>query len=370
MKIAFLSSLDLNLYLFRLDIMMELIARGNEVYAIVPKGEHFHKIEEAGVKMIDYNLSRGSLSPFSALSSILELRKILKSLNLDVLHTFTVKPNIFGTIAGKMAKVPRILNLVEGLGSFYVDDSLKSRVVRRVIERSYKFSFRYAEKVVFVNSDDPKYLVENGILEEDKVHIIKSVGIDTAEYKMENISDEVIENLRKEIGVSKPVVLMIARAILHKGTEDFYKSAKALPYYDFVFVGDIDEGNKFGMSREFMSSGSVKWLGFRNDIAELISISDLVVLPSYREGVPRTLLEAGSMGKPIVTTDTVGCREVVKDGENGFLVPVADWEILAKKIEEILENRKLHKEMSLKSREIAEKEFDIKNIVAQYMKLY
>jgi N,N'-diacetylbacillosaminyl-diphospho-undecaprenol alpha-1,3-N-acetylgalactosaminyltransferase len=374
LKIGFLSSLDLNLYLFRLDIMKKLLSEGHEIYAIVPKGEHFDKIGEIGVKMIDYSLSRGSLSPISATSSIFELKDILKSIQLDLLHTFTVKPNIFGTIAGKMAGVPKIYNLVEGLGSFYIDNSFKSKLVRKIIETSYKFAFKFADKVVFVNGDDPKYLVSKNILPQDKVHIIKSVGVDTNFYSSHSVSDEVQSNLQKELGITEnqKVIIMIARAILHKGTLDYYKSAEILKAknYKFLFVGGLDDGNKFGMSREFMKNGSVQWIGFRNDIRELISISDLVVLPSYREGVPRTLLEASSMGKPIVGTDVVGVRETIDDGINGYLIPIESPKLLAEKIETILENDELLQKMSVASREKAVSEFEITKIVQQYLKLY
>jgi N,N'-diacetylbacillosaminyl-diphospho-undecaprenol alpha-1,3-N-acetylgalactosaminyltransferase len=374
MRIAFLSSLDLNLYLFRLDIMLQLKRDGHEIFAIIPEGKYFHLIAERGIEVIDYNLSRGSLNPFDAFGSILELKDILKSLNLDLLHTFTVKPNIFGTIAGKMARVPKILNLVEGLGSFYVDNSIKSKIVRAVIEKLYKTVFKWSDRVVFVNSDDPKYLIEKGIVPKEKVKIIKSVGVNISEFSMENIPLETREKLRKSLKIAEnsKVVIMIGRAILHKGTVDFYKSAEILRDKDiiFLFVGGLDDGNKFGMSREFMKSGNVLWLDWRDDIKELISISDLVVLPSYREGVPRTLLEACSMGKPIVATDTVGCRESVDNGENGFLIPIEAPEILAEKISQILENSLLYSQMSKKSREKAEREFDINFIVKQYIELY
>jgi N,N'-diacetylbacillosaminyl-diphospho-undecaprenol alpha-1,3-N-acetylgalactosaminyltransferase len=353
--------------------MKRLLREGHEVIAIVPYGGHFDKIGEIGVKMVDYSLSRGSLSPISATSSILELSKILKSLNLDLLHTFTVKPNIFGTFAGKMAGVPKIVNLVEGLGSFYIDNSLKSKIVRKIIETSYKISFRFAKKVIFVNSDDPEYLESKGIISKDKIHIIKSVGVDTEFYKMENVPDEVQKNLRKSLDIkNQKVIIMIARAILHKGTLDFYKSAEILKdkNYKFLFVGGLDEGNKFGMSQDFMNSGNVNWLNFRNDIRELIAISDLVVLPSYREGVPRTLLEASAMGKPIIGTNVVGVREAVDNGENGFLIPIESPEILSEKISQILENRNLHKDMSERSRQKAVSEFDIKNIVQKYIDFY
>ena len=374
MKIAFLSSLDLNLYLFRLDIMKALQERGDKVYAIIPKGQYFDLIAQEGIETIPYNLSRKSLNPLQAISSIIELKNILQKLGIDTLHTFTVKPNIFGTFAGKMAGVPKIYNLVEGLGSFYVDNSLKSRLVRIIIEKLYKISFFFSDLVVFVNSDDPKYLIEKKIIPQEKVKIIKSVGINTDEYQIEKIPDEVKKRLRDELQISDDdkVVIMIARAIFHKGTEDFYKMAEILnnKNYKFLFVGGLDEGNPFGMSEEFMKNGKVQWLNWRDDIKELLSISDIVVLPSYREGVPRTLLEACSMAKTIVATDVVGCREYADDGKNGYLVPIESPEKLSQKVDEIFQNSKLYSQMSNFSREKALKEFDIEYIVKQYLELY
>ena len=375
MRFAFLSSLDLNLYLFRLDIMKALQKDGHQVIAIVPKGDYFEKIRNEGIETIEYNLNRGSLSPFSAISSIIELSKLLKSLNLDLLHTFTIKPNIYGTFAGKVAGVPKILNLVEGMGSFYVDNSFKSKIVRTLIESLYRVVFKFSDQTVFVNSDDPEYLIGKNIIDRERVKVIRSVGIDTEEYSPDSISEETKDRYREElkIGKDEPVITMIGRAILHKGTEDFYKSAELLKdkNYRFLFIGDIDEGNRFSMSREFMNSQSnVSWLGFRSDIKELIAVSDIIVLPSYREGVPRTLLEAGAMGKPIIATDVIGCRETVVDGSNGYLVPLNSPKDISDKIKFILENSDVYNQFSEYSRINTVKEFKLTDIVRKYIENY
>jgi N,N'-diacetylbacillosaminyl-diphospho-undecaprenol alpha-1,3-N-acetylgalactosaminyltransferase len=375
MRFAFLSSLDLNLYLFRLDIMKALQREGHEVIAIVPRGDYFQKLQDNGIETVEYSLNRGSLSPLSAISSIRELSKLLKSLNLDLLHTFTVKPNIFGTVAGKMAGVPKIVNLVEGMGSFYVDNSLKSRVVRTIIEGLYKQVFKLSNQTVFVNSDDPEYLIGKGIIPREKVKVISSVGIDIEEYSPDSVSEEVKAELKEKLNISKdqPVITMIGRAILHKGTKDFYKSAEMLSGegYRFLFVGDIDRGNRFSMTEEFMNSVSdVSWLGFRSDIKELLAISDIVVLPSYREGVPRTLLEAGAMGKPMIATDVIGCREVVQNGVNGYLVPLNSPKDISDKIKFLLSSRELYNRISTESRKDTVNRFNLTSIVDKYMENY
>ena len=374
MKIGFLSHLDLNLYLFRLPIMQKLIEEGHEVYAICPRGDKFELFKEYGIKAIEYHIERSSLNPIKELKAIYNIYKAIKPLELGMIHTFTAKPNIYGTISSKIAKVPIIINLVEGLGSFYIEDTIKSIIVRNLIEKLYKFVFSLSHQVIFVNSDDPDYLEKRGVISKNKITIIKSVGIDTNEFNPNNISTIEIDKLQEELNLkNKIVVLMVGRAIWHKGVREFYEASDILSTYDnvkFILVGDIDDGNHSSANRKFLSSGSVLWLGHRDDVLNLTALSDIYVLPSYREGVPRTLLEAISMAKPIVTTNTVGCREVVNDGENGFLVPVKNSQILADKIELLIKDKELRKVMGENGRIRAEKEFDVNQVVNQYLKLY
>ena len=374
MTIAFLSHLDLNLYLFRLPIMKKMVEEGHKVYAVCPRGDKFDFFAEEGIEAIEYNIQRSSLNPFKELKAIHNIYRVIKPLKLDMIHTFTAKPNIYGTLAGKMAKVPTIINLVEGLGSFYIEDNFKSIVVRNIIEKLYKFVFSMSHQVVFVNSDDPDYLEKRGVIAKEKITIIKSVGIDTNEFNSNSISKTEIDKLRDELSLQdKIVVLMVGRAIWHKGVREFYEASDILSKYDnvqFILVGDIDEGNHSSADRDFLKSGKPIWLGHRNDVLNLTALCDIYVLPSYREGVPRTLLEATSMAKPIVTTNTVGCREVVKDDYNGFLVPLKDSQSLADKIEILIKEQDTRKIMGENGRIMAIKEFDVEQVVKQYRALY
>jgi len=373
-KIGFLSHLDLNLYLFRLPIMQKLVDEGHEVYAICPKGEKFDSFSQYGIKAVAYEIQRSSLNPLKEIKAIYNIYRAIKPLDLDMLHTFTVKPNIYGTIAGKMAKVPTIINLVEGLGSFYIENTWKSIAVRMLIEKLYEIVFFVSDQVVFVNSDDPRYLQEKKVITIDKTTIIKSVGIDTNEFSPDSIKKEEIDALKVELGVEgKIIVLMVARAIWHKGVREFYEAAVLLSKnksVQFILVGEVDEGNPSSADKAYLERGDVLWLGHRNDILQLTAMSDIYVLPSYLEGLPRTLLEAASMAKPIIATDTVGCREVVLEGENGYLVPVKDAVRLAKKIEYLVEHPDKRKIMGENGRIRAIREFDIKRVVEQYMELY
>ncbi len=166
---------------------------------------------------------------------------------------------------------------------------------------------------------------------------------------------------------------MVARAIWHKGVREFYEAAALLSKnksVQFILVGDIDEGNPSSADKAYLSKGNVLWLGHRDDILLLTAMSDIYVLPSYREGIPRTLLEAASMAKPIITTDTVGCREVVSEGQNGYLIPIRDSVSLKKKIEYFLDQPDKRKIMGENGRIRAIEEFDIQNVIKQYMALY
>lgn len=362
MKIAFLSHLDLNLYLFRLPIMKALVEKGYTVYAICPKGDKFDAFEKYGIKALEYKIERKSLNPFKEIATIRNIYKVIKPLKLDILQNFTAKPNIYGSIAGDLARVPLIVNAVTGLGSFYISDTKKAKTIRSIINRLYQESNKKAHFCIFQNNDDMKYFIENNLVQKNKSVLIKSSGIDTEYFKPTHVHRE-----NHEI-----TILMIARAIWHKGIKEYYEAASLLrkTHAKFLLIGDTDNGNPSCADTAFLKGGNVTWLGHRDDIKEQINKCDIFVLPSYREGVPRTLLEAASMQKPIVTTDAVGCREVVEDGVNGFLVPLKDSKSLAEKIKILLEDSALRADMGQKSRQKAKNEFDINVIVQHYLRLY
>lgn len=372
---GFLSHLDLNLYLFRTPIMKELQKLGHKVYAICPQGDKNDLLKQSGFEVVNYEIDRKGLNPISERKSINNIYEAIKDLKLDVLHTFTAKPNIYGTFAGKKAGVPIILNLVEGLGSFYVKDTIKNILIRTIMEKLYRKAFMISDGSVFVNSDDPAYMIKKKLISIDKVKIIKSVGVDTKKFNMKLFDENKILNIKQKLGLkNKIIILMVARAIWDKGVKEYYEACEIVKQknndVEFLFVGGTDDGNHSCASEEYLKNGKVKWLGHRDDIVELTAVCDIYVLPSYREGLPATLMEATSMSKPIVTTDTFGCRDVVEDEKNGFLVEVGDVNNLAKKINILIEDEKLRNKMGKYGRKKATAEFEIKKIVKQYMEYY
>ncbi len=354
--------------------MEALLGQGVEVYAICPPGAYNTRLEALGCRVVNYDIVRESINPFKELHATVNIYHAIKDLKLDLLHTFTAKPNIYGTFAARKAKVPVVLQLVEGLGSLYVENSFKNRIVRFIMEHLYKKAFSLGDGAVFVNSDDPRYMVEQGLIEPSKVHIIKSVGVDTQKFNPSVVKSETLEKLRESLHVTnQTVVLMVARAIWHKGIREYYAAAEQLRDQNILFllVGDIDPGNPSSAERGFLNSGNVLWLEHRDDITALTALCNIYVLPSYyREGVPRTLLEAASMAKPIVTTDVVGCREVVRHGENGLLVPPQNASKLAEAIKHLIDHPDLRHRMGEHGRIMATKAFDIKIVVSRYLELY
>jgi len=363
MKIGFLSHLDLNLYAFRLPVMLELKRLGHTPIAIAPEGQYLQKIREAGIDVAPYQIERKSLNPFKEIKAIQNIFWTIKPLQLDVLHTFTAKPNIYGTIAGRLAKVPRIINLVEGLGSFYLEDDAKSRLVRSVIETLYKRVFKLSNAVMFVNNGDPEYLIQKNIIDKRKVVKINGVGIDTQEWKRKSTAKEPL------------TVIMIARLIRHKGVLEYLEACQNLktkyPSVRFIYVGGEDSGNPSGLKKEiFEKFDGVEYLGERSDIKELLEQSHIFVLPSYREGLPRTVLEAMSMEVAIVGADAVGTRDCVKNNITGLIVGVKDAKKLEEAIEKLILDSALRMKLAKAGREVCIKEYDIKPIVKAHLQVY
>ena len=376
-KIAFLSQSDLNLYLFRLSWMKDLVRKGFDVYAIIPYGKYAHKLEKEGIKVIQYNIKKNSFNPLNEVKTIYELYKIFKKENFDILQSFILKPNIYGAIAGWLAGIRIIINLVEGLGYIYTVNNTKTKILRPLINSLYRLAFRIAKRVIFFNPNDLNSL--RLFLDKDKVVIIKGTGVDTVYFSCDNVDLERIKAIRDELRIddNKLVITMIARLYWSKGIKEFVEAANMLHKKHrnlvFLIVGWIDKNNPDAITEGFIKKATnefVKFIGKREDIREILYVTDIYVLPSYREGLPRTVLEAMAMEKPIVTTDAPGCKETVENGVNGFLIPIKNSKALARAIEKLILNKDLRKKMGRASREKVIKEFSSEIVVSQVLRLY
>ncbi|MDA3042884.1 MULTISPECIES: glycosyltransferase family 4 protein [unclassified Campylobacter] len=367
-KFGFLSHSDMSIYFFRAPIMRELQRLGHEVFAIAPRGNYTADLEKEFIS-VNYDLDKASLNPLKVSQNTANLARILKELNLDFLQTSAHKSNVFGTFAAKKAGISRVLNLVEGLGSFYIDTDLKSRMVKFSIEMLYKRAFALSDGCIFVNDADPDYMLSHGLISENKIFRIKSVGVNSEIFD-ENAHERAS---LPEITKGKKIVLMSGRALWHKGIAEFYKAAEILKERKdacFVFAGDVFAGNKSSADEAFLRSGNVVWLGWRDDVAALYKACDIFVLPSYKEGFPRTVLEAMSMSRPCVVSDVSGCIEAVSDGVNGLICKARNASDLARKIEMLLDNESLARKMGQAGRKMVVENYDEKIIAKKYIEIY
>lgn len=363
-RIGFLSHSDMSLYFFRMPIMKKLSSLGHKVFAICPNGKFVPNLKN-DFEVVTYNIDKASLNPLRVMRDTKDLAKILKELNLDMIQTSAHKSNVFGTFAAKKAGIKVIINLVEGLGSFYIDNDLKTRFVRFMIERLYKKAFKISNGCIFVNDADPKYFISKKIISPSKVKVIKSVGIDTKKFSPDRYE-------KYNFG-SKKVVLMISRALWHKGIKEFYKAAEILKNRDdaiFLFAGEGDEFNKSCANKEFLESKYVKYVGFQKDTISLYRSAYMFVLPSYKEGFPRTILEAMSMAKAVVASNVTGCNEAVVDKITGLLCKKGSATDLANKIKFLLDNEDLCHMMGQNGRAMVLQNYDEKKIVKSYIRYY
>ncbi|MCD8212645.1 MAG: glycosyltransferase, partial [Campylobacter sp.] len=273
-RIGFLSHADMSLHFFRRAIMQELKSLGHDVFAIAPQGAYTSLLSR-DFNAVTYELDKASLNPIKVLSNSNKLSKILRELNLDLLQTSAHKSNVFGTFAARKAGIAHILNLIEGLGSFYIDNDVKTRLVRFAIETLYKRSLGLSEGCIFVNDADPKYFLSRNLIAQNKIIKIKSVGVDTRKFDENSVQSV-------DLG-DKKIVLMIGRAMWHKGVREFYEAAQLLKERsdcEFVYVGEGFEGNKSTADIKFLKSGNVRYLGARDDIPQLLKSANVVALPS------------------------------------------------------------------------------------------
>ncbi|EAI7265285.1 N,N'-diacetylbacillosaminyl-diphospho-undecaprenol alpha-1,3-N-acetylgalactosaminyltransferase [Campylobacter coli] len=369
MRVGFLTHAGASIYHFRLPIIKALIARGDEVFVIVPQDEYTEKLKALNLNIIVYELSRSSLNPLIVFKNFLHLKNVLKSLNLDLLQSGAHKSNTFGLMAARCAKIPYKIGLVEGLGSFYIEEGFKANLVRFVINTLYKFSFKIANSFIFVNQANADFMQNLG-LNENKICVIKSVGINLKKFFPMRVNQETKKAFWQNLKIDeKPIILMIARALWHKGVKEFYESAEHLKdRANFVLVGGRDD-NPSCASLEFLNSGKVFYLGARSDIVDLLQNCDIFVLPSYKEGFPVSVLEAKACGKAIVASDCEGCVEAISNAYDGLWAKSKDSKDLSEKIQVLLEDESLRMNLGKNAAKDA-LQYD-ENVIAQrYLELY
>jgi len=372
-KIAFVATTDFSIWRLRKGLLTTLSSSGYDVYVICPSGSYVQLIRSLGARHIPVQVNR-FIDPVGDLKFLVELYKIFQTEEFDLIHNFMIKPNTYCAIAGWLAGARRIVALVAGLGYAFSDnENLKFRLLRLIALLCYRIGFRLTDKVWFQNSDDLELLVSESIIEREKAILIKGSGVDLQEFSMEAVAPNCLAKLRQELSLANhsQVVVMPARAQRSKGVLEFIEASNLVaqrnPDCVFLLMGLPTGNSPEAIPKKYLrekESSYFRWLGFREDAREVLALADVVALPSYyREGIPRSLLEALALSKPIVTTDSVGCRETVDNNKNGFLVPARDAHALAQAINELLSDVELRQKFGCYSRLKAENEFSERLVV-------
>ncbi|NTU53784.1 MAG: glycosyltransferase family 4 protein [Chlorobiaceae bacterium] len=340
---------------------------GYEVAVAAREGRDAEFIRSSGFQYFPTGLQRRSTNPLTELRLLVRVWRIYRAYRPDLVHQAGAKPILYGTIAAKLAGVRHIVNAPIGMGYVFSSTDRAARLFRPLLQLAYRLLVNPAgSRVVFENGDDLETFVVWGAVRRDAARLVRGAGVDL----------QTCQPRRK--GNETPLVVLTARMLEDKGVREFVAAAHLL--FDrkvcarFVLVGATDPSNPTAIPESILrawdGSKGVEWWGWRDDVPEVLNQSDISCLPSYREGLPKSLIEAAACGLPIVTTDTVGCREVVVDGDNGFLVPVRSEEPLADALGRLIMDRALRERMGRNSRLKAEREFDTRKIAAETLALY
>lgn len=366
-KIFVISRCAWTLYNFRSGLLKYLKQIGLQVQGGGASGDGFEpKIEALGINFKSLPIDKRSLNPIADIHFLFTMYRWYRRERPAVVHHFTIKPVIYGTIAAWLAGVPRIINTITGLG--YVFTSTKADRLRRLVEWMYRIALRRAHWVFFQNNDDFSYFKDKRIINVDRVSVLPGSGVDCTHFSP-----------LPEYQTNKDLTfLMVSRLIKDKGVYEFVAAAELLKSrfsnISFQLLGGRDERNPEVISQNainlWVKKGIIHWLGEVADVRPIMGQADVVVLPSYREGVPRSLLEAAAMGKPIITTDAIGCREAVDHGVTGFLVPARNHTVLAETMSRFIVEPDLCQRMGAKGRDKMIREFNEKDVIYQTVLQY
>ncbi len=324
MRIAIVINTSWNIYNFRMNFVKALIEQGHEVHTIAPEDEYTHLLTEIGcIHHIVYMDSRGA-NPFKDFALVIELTMLYMKVKPDVILHYTIKPNVYGSMAAAIARIPAINNVC-GLGTVFLKEGLVSKIAKLL----YKISFRFPKKVFFQNPDDLQLFLDKKIIEKEKTDLLPGSGIDLKKFEPAPFKRN-----------STFTFLVVSRILFDKGIIEYINAIKILRAKGikakFQLLGAKDPEHKRGIPlvdiQTWIAEGLIEYLGKTNDVRPYLSAADCVVLPSYREGSPRSLMEAAAMAKPIVTTNVAGCNQVVVNGFNGLLCESHNAEDLADKM--------------------------------------
>lgn len=337
MRILVISPKNKTVFNFRGDLIRDMIAKGNEVIVTGPNRDYVDDIMALGVsEFVEISLVKDNTSVKGDLAYWKALKRVIKEKQPDIVFSYTIKPVIYGCLAAKSNRVPHICAMVTGLGRVYASSGMKAKAIRLITKFLYKRAFAACDTVIFQNKDDIQELVSQHYLPEEKTALVNGSGVNMNRFA------------RTELP-ARPVFLMVSRIIREKGVMEYCEAARAVkaehPEARFILLGGFDSSIGALQKEDiqpYVDDGSIEFPGEVKDPVAYYQQSSVFVLPSYyREGLPRTILEAMSCGRATITTDWPGCREPIVDGENGYLVPIRDAKALAQKMKNLVEDQDL-----------------------------
>ncbi len=365
MKILLFANSDWYLYNFRLELAETLRAVGNEVVLVSPGGDYAARLQELGFRWVCLPMTRRRLNPFIELSVIFRIFSIYLHEKPDLVHQFTIKCVLYGSFACFLLGIHSVINSVEGLGSVFTQTEKNRGWLRIFIKLTYWLVLR-PSWVIVLNPDDRQFFLKNRLVNPNRIVLIQGSGVDTVKFSPRPETGEV------------PLTILAARLLWEKGVGEFVEAARQLRKAGirarFALVGDIDKGNPssvgVGQLQEWENEGVIELWGMKENMADVYAQASIVCLPSYREGLPKTLIEASSCGRPIVATDVPGCREVVRPGENGLLVEAGNATGLSEALSYLIKNPVIRTKMGARGREMALEQYSAEQIIPQILAVY
>lgn len=365
MKILLFANTDWYLYNFRLALAEALRARGDQVVLVSPEGAYAPRLQELGFHWICFPLKRRGLNPLDEVWTLVRLFKLYRRENPDLVHQFTVKCVLYGSLVCHLLGIRRVVNSVTGLGYVFTEGDGARSWLRGLIKVFYRLILRRTW-VIFQNPTDEALFLKNRLVERGRVALIQGSGVDTRLFSPQPEPD------------GPPLAILPARLLWDKGVGEFVEAARRLKTEGlrarFALVGDSDPDNPAGVPaaqvKLWEKEGMVEWWGWRSDMAAVYAQAHIVCLPSYREGMSKTLIEAAACGRPIITCNVPGCREVVQPGISGLLVPPRNAPALADAMKRLIHNPDERKSMGAFGRKIAEDQFSMELVLSQTLAFY
>lgn len=373
MKILLFANTEWYLYNFRRSLAAALRDGGHDVLLVSPPGPYGERLRSLGYRWFPAPMQRSSLNPIRELALVVWLWRLFRRERVDLVHGFTIKSAIYGAIAARLASVPARVSAVAGMGYVFISDSLKARVLRPVVRGLVRLTLGGQKaRLILQNPDDVALFCREQLVPPENIRLIPGSGVDCERFQpSRDAAPDIRENGRFR-------VVLPARLLWYKGLAEFVEASRLLQAegkaVDFLLAGEPDPGNPASVSKDivdgWVEGGLVKWLGHVDDMATLFMNVDAVALPSYGEGLPKSLIEAAACALPLITTDMPGCREVVRDGVEGFLIPPKDARALADAIAHLAESPELCARLGKSARSRALSEYDERIVIRHTMEVY